>query len=98
MEVFMTSAAMYDVKDCFPDYAAQAVAGSPVEVTESGKPVVYIVGAEYFMKMSRPAPSGFGDAYDNWRKTVLSEENEFPFDAPRCDDIGARGMEWLNEK
>ncbi len=94
----MTSAAMYDVKDSFSDYAAQAVAGSPVEVTESGKPVVYIVGAEYFMKMSRPAPSGFSAAYDSWRKTVFSEDAEFPFDAMSRDDIGERGMEWLNEK
>ena len=94
----MTSAAMYDVKDSFSDYAAQAVAGSPVEVTECGKPVVYIVGAEYFMKMSTPAPSGFGAAYENWRKTVFSEEDEFPFDAMSRGDTGARGMEWLNEK
>ena len=94
----MTSAAMYDVKDSFSNYVAQAVAGNPVEVTESGKPVVYIVGAEYFMKMSRPVPSGFGATYDNWRKTVLSEEDEFPFDAMSRDDIATRGMEWLNEK
>ena len=93
----MTKAAMYDVEGSFSQYVAQAASGIPVEVTSSGMPVVYIVGAEYFMRMNRAAKSGFSNAYDNWRKKFSSSEEEFPFDNMRRNDADVRGMEWLNE-
>ena len=103
----MTKVAMYDVETSFSRYVAQAVSGTLVEVVSSGKPVVYIVGADYYnnMNMKREEQTGFGYAYDKWCKkfssskfssSELGDEN-FPFDNIKRDDIGSRGMEWLSE-
>lgn len=93
----MTKVAMYDVEGSFSQYVAQAVSGIPVEVTSSGKPVFYIVGAEYFMRINHAGKTGFSSAYDSWRKKFSSSEEEFPFDNMKRDDALSRGTEWLNE-